>query len=102
MSWQIQTNKQILEALAIRLKDYRIRKHYTQKELAEKSGVSLNSVQRMEQGKSVSLSIFISVLRTLKLLNNLETLVPDVSVSPIEMLQQKGGKKQRVRKKESQ
>ena len=102
MSWQIQTNKKMLEALAIRLKDYRIRKHYTKKELAAKSGVSLNSVQRMEQGKSVSLSIFISVLRTLKLLNNLETLVPDVSVSPIEMLQQKGGKKQRVRKKESQ
>lgn len=98
MSWQVQTNKQILEALAIRLKDNRIRKNYTQKELAEKSGVSLNSVQRIEQGKSVSLSILLSVLRTLRLLNNLETLVPDVSISPIELLQQKGERKQRVRK----
>lgn len=101
MSWQIETNKQILEALAIRLKDYRIRKNYTQKELAEKSGVSLNSIQKIEQGKSVSLAIFISVLRTLRLLNSLETLVPDVSISPIQLLQQKGEKKKRVRKKEN-
>ncbi len=99
MDWQIQTENQILERLAKRLKDYRIRKSYTQKELAEKSGVSLASIQKIEQGKSVSFNLMLAVLRSLRLLNNLEALVPDVSISPIELLKEQGAKKQRVRKK---
>lgn len=98
MDWQELTDKQILEVLAVRLKDHRIRKHYTQKELAQKSGVSLHSVQKIEQGKSVSMDIFLAVLRTLKLLNNLEVLVPDVGLSPIQLLKNQGVKKQRIRK----
>ncbi len=98
MDWQILTDKQLLEALAVRLKDYRFHKHYTQKELAEKSGVSIHSVQKIEQGRPVSMDIFLSVLRTLKLLNQLEALVPDVSISPIQLWKQQGVKRQRVRK----
>lgn len=99
MDWQIQTENQILERLAKRLKDYRIRKSFTQKDLAEKSGVSLASIQKIEQGKSVSFNLLLAVLRSLRLLNNLEALVPDVSISPIELLKEQGAKKQRVRKK---
>lgn len=99
MDWQIQTENQILERLAKRLKDYRIRKNYTQKDLAEKSGVSLASIQKIEQGKSVSFNLLLAVLRSLRLLNNLEALVPDVSISPIELLKEQRAKKQRVRKK---
>ena len=101
MNWQRSTDKQVLTTIAERLKEHRIRKRYTQKELAEKSGVSLPSIQKIEQGKSVSLNIFLAVLRSLKLLDNLETLVPNISISPIEILKQKGVKRQRVRKKNS-
>ena len=98
MDWQELTDRQVLEALAVRLRDYRIHKKYTQKELAEKSGISVHSIQKIEQGKAVSLEIFLSVLRTLRLLNQFRNLVPDRSVSPIELWEKQGAKRQRVRK----
>ncbi len=99
MEWQGLTDKHVLETIAKRLKEYRVHKRFTQQELAEKSGISEYSVQKMEQGKPVSLRIFIPILRTLKLLNQLESLVPDVSISPIQLLEQQGTKVQRVRKR---
>ena len=94
MDWQELSDKQILDRLATRLKDYRIRKQYTQKELAAKSGVSLNSIQNLEQGEMVSLRVLLPVLRAL----NLEGIVPDVSLSPIQLLKQQEVNKQRVKK----
>lgn len=98
MDWQELSDKQILDKLATRLKDYRIRKQYTQKELATKSGVSLNSIQNLEQGEMVSLRVLLPVLRALKLTSNLESLVPDVSISPIQLLKVQEAKKKRVKK----
>ena len=48
MDWQELTDKQIIDILALRFKDYRIRKHYTQKEFAIQIGVSLNSILKIE------------------------------------------------------
>ncbi len=98
MDWQELSDKQIVSQLASRLKHYRIRKHYTQHELAVKSGVSLNSIQNLEHGEMVSLRVLLPVLRALKLTGNLEGLVPDVSLSPIQLLRQQEEKKQRVKK----
>jgi putative transcriptional regulator len=98
MDWQEYTDKQIVSKLALRIKDYRIRKQYTQKELSIKSGVSLNSIQKVEQGEMVSMRVLLPVLRALNLAGNLEALVPDVSVSPIQLLKNQGQKKLRVKK----
>lgn len=98
MDWQEFSDKQIISQLATRIKDYRIRKQYTQKELSIKSGVSLNSIQKIEQGEMGSIRTLIPVLRVLKLLNNFEMLVPDVSFSPIQLLKQQKTKPQRVKK----
>ena len=98
MDWHELSDKQILDRLATRLKDHRIRKQYTQKELATKSGVSLNSVQNLEQGEMVSLRVLLPVLRALKLASNLEELVPEVSISPIQLLKQQEDKRKRVKK----
>ena len=98
MNWQELSDMQIIQMLAERLKDFRIRKQYTQKELSIKSGVSLNSIQKIEQGEMVSMRVLLPVLRSLKLLDNLQTLVPDVGFSPIQLLQNQGEKRQRVKK----
>jgi putative transcriptional regulator len=98
MDWQELTDKQIIDILGIRFKDYRIRKNYTQKEVSNKSGVSLNSIQKIEQGEWVSMRVLLPALRALKLIGNLDVLIPDVSLSPIQLLQNQGEKKQRVKK----
>jgi uncharacterized protein len=66
-------------------------------ELATASGVSPLTVANIEKGKSVSLLLFISVLRSLGLLENLEQLVPEIRVSPIELKKLQGKKRYRVR-----
>ena len=66
-------------------------------ELATASGVSPLTVANIEKGKSVSLLLFISVLRSLGLLENLEQLVPEIRISPIELKKLQGKKRYRVR-----
>ena len=65
--------------------------------MATASGVSPLTVANIEKGKSVSLLLFISVLRSLGLLENLEQLVPEIRVSPIELKKLQGKKRYRVR-----
>jgi transcriptional regulator with XRE-family HTH domain len=96
-NWQELPETQIMEMLAIRIKEFRIRKKLTQKELAYKSGVSLNSIQNLEQGQMVSLRVLLPVLRVLRLTNNLSLLVPETPLSPIALLQQQKNTPKRVK-----
>lgn len=88
----------VMAEMGKRLKEYRLRKNFTQSELALKTGISVLSVQNLEKGHSVSLSTFISVLRMLKILGNVETLIPELPVSPVELLKLKGKTRMRAKK----
>jgi transcriptional regulator with XRE-family HTH domain len=60
------TNKQLLKRLGLRMKEKRINNaHLTQKELAERSGVSPMTITGMEAGRNISLETFIAILRAL-------------------------------------
>ena len=87
--WNEMSNPAVLMRIGQRIKETRIRQHITQEELATASGVSPLTVANIEKGKSVSLLLFISVLRSLGLLENL--------VSPIELKKLQGKKRYRVR-----
>ena len=91
--WNEMSNPAVLMRIGQRIKETRI----TQEELATASGVSPLTVANIEKGKSVSLLLFISVLRSLGLLENLEQLVPEIRVSPIELKKLQGKKRYRVR-----
>ena len=91
--WNEMSNPAVLMRIGQRIKETRIR----QQELATASGVSPLTVANIEKGKSVSLLLFISVLRSLGLLENLEQLVPEIRVSPIELKKLQGKKRYRVR-----
>ena len=97
MDWNSQSNSVIIKEIGKRIKGYRIRKKMTQQEVAERAGISLYTVAQIEQGKSVSLSMLVPVLRVLRLLDNLELLLPEMGPSPIEMMKRAGKIPQRVR-----
>lgn len=97
--WMELSDPAILKRIGMQIKDYRIRMELTQNELAEKSGVSSGSVVRLEQGFPVSTLLFVSVLRTLGLLENLQVLLPELGISPIQMRKLQGKKKMRIRHK---
>ena len=89
----------ILQKIGGRIRDYRIRMEMTQGELAERSGVSMGTIVRVEQGNPISTLLLISILRTMGLLENLEVLLPELSISPLQMRKLQGKKIQRIRHK---
>ena len=95
--WTEKSNLAILEEIGNRLKEYRIRKNLQQKELAEKAGISLDTIVRMERGSSITTEKFLRILRVLDMLENLEEFIPDPPISPILMRKLQGKKRFRVR-----
>ena len=97
MNWNSLSNSAIIEEVGKRLKDYRIRRKLTQQELANQAGISVFSVAQIERGKVVTMSVFLSVLRVLRLLENLELFIPEIGISPIELLKLKGKIPKRIK-----
>lgn len=94
------TSNEYLKELGKHLKQYRIAKGLSQKELEEKSGVSLKSISRLELGESsVQLENFIKLLIALDLGSNIDLLIPDQSKRPSFYIEPK--KPQRVRRKKT-
>lgn len=95
--WNEMSNPAVLAKIGYRIKEIRIRQNLTQEDLAVASGVSTLTIANIEKGKSVSLLLFISALRALGLLENLDQLVPETRISPIELKKLQRKKRYRVR-----
>jgi transcriptional regulator with XRE-family HTH domain len=77
------------------LRDLRLRQNIDQRQLAARADVALNSVKRLEGGKGATVTSLVKVLRALGREDWLETLAPQVTVSPLQLL--KAGKRTRQR-----
>lgn len=93
----LESNDEILKILGGRVKDYRVNAGITQERLAEDTGLSLRTIVNIETGKDVKLGSIIYVLRALRLLANLDILVPEQYVRPSDIVRI-GKKRQRVKK----
>ena len=92
----------ILAELGLRLARRRVELELTQAELAEQSGISKRTVERLEAGATTQLSTLIRILRFLQLLDGLEALVPEAVPRPLELLKLKGKARQRASRKRVQ
>ena len=92
------TTKEYQKEIGKRIKQYRIAGDLTQQDLEDKSGVSVRSISRLEQGASVQLESLIKILNALRLDKNLLMLIPDQTKRPSYYLHAEKPK-QRVRKK---
>jgi len=99
MDWNSLSNTNVIQEIGARLKKQRINKKMTQQQLAEKAGVSLFTIAQIERGKSVSLSMLVAVLRVLRLLDNLDLLLPESKISPVALMKQQQKVIKRVRPK---
>ena len=77
------------------LRELRLRQNVDQRQLAERAGVALNAVKRLEGGKGATVASLVKVLRALGREDWIGALAPQVSVSPLQML--KAGKPSRQR-----
>ena len=74
--------KAVVNELSVRLKDYRIAKNLTRRDLADLAMMSEGTVKRFETGSEISLSNFVKLIGALGLTNNLDLLIPDQSNRP--------------------
>jgi len=101
MDWNGLNNSAIILEIGKRLKKYRLKKKFTQKDIAERAGISIFTIAQIEHGKPVSIAMLVAVLRVLRMLDNLEMLLPETGMSPVEMLKFKGKPPQRIRSKKN-
>jgi transcriptional regulator with XRE-family HTH domain len=90
------TDAAILKELGARLERRRIDANLTQAELSEEAGISKRTLERIEAGDSTDFVMLVRVLRTLKLIEGLDSLIPDQPQSPIALLKQKGRERKRA------
>ena len=90
--------QEYLNSISEKIKLYRVAMNMTQQELADKSGVSVRSISRLEQGASIQLDNFIKIMSALNLGENIDILIPDQTKRPSYYLEEKNSAPQRVRK----
>lgn len=78
------------------LRDLRLRQNIDQRQLAERADVALNAVKRLEGGKGATVTSLVKVLRALGREDWLETLAPQITVSPLQILKARKPARQRA------
>ena len=75
---------EIIRGLGERYSDYRKRMRHTQKDVANKSGISVFTISSFENGSStgITLASFLKLLRAIDCLEEIEKLLPELPVSP--------------------
>nr|MBP7472390.1 helix-turn-helix domain-containing protein [Prevotella sp.] len=93
------SNSDIISKLGMRFKEYRILLHMTQQDVAEKAGVSIFLISQLESGKSnnITMGSFLSLLRSIGFLAEIQKILPDIPPSPEEIERMNKRKKERVR-----
>ena len=97
VDFSIASSHQIETALCRRLASIRLSRNTTQTQLAREAGVSLRTIGRLEKGEGVSLDTFIRVLAALGIQQNVEALLPDPAIRPIERVEIGGAERKRAR-----
>lgn len=91
------TEQTALKELGERIRAHRIALDLSREALAEKAGVSKNTLVRLEMGQSISLSHLVKVLLQFGFAESLVDTVPDYSRSPMMLLRESQKLPQRKR-----
>ncbi|MEY8486908.1 helix-turn-helix domain-containing protein [Bacteroides caecimuris] len=93
------SNPEIIMELGKRFKEYRLTNRLTQKEVAEKAGVSLITLRLFENGKAYNINMgnFLALLRVVDCLNQVNELLPEIPTSAYVMEQIMNKKPKRIR-----
>ena len=80
----ILTDIELCNRIGVKIKTVRLKQNMSQDELADKSGVSISTIKRMEDGEVKTLESLIRILRTLGKLDIFIPLVEEEQLSPNE------------------
>jgi len=95
MDYYSMTDRGIAKEMGSRIKSMRLRRNLTQSQVAKAAVLSLNTIKSIESGRG-KLSMIIAVLRELRMLEALDSFIPETSISPLQLARQQGKKRQRA------
>ena len=95
------TDIEICDRIGVKIKTVRLKQNMSQEELADKSGVSISTIKRMEDGEVKNFESLIRVLRTLGKLDVFVPLVEEEQLSPNEYYELASKANKLVRKRAS-
>ena len=85
MDFSLATDKEILNELSSRVKQWRLNINMTQKDLASYCGVHVQTIKTLEGSGRVTLETVIKVLRAFNQLGSLDKILPSPGISPIQL-----------------
>lgn len=93
---------ELMQLLGLRFKDYRLRSRMTQKDVAELSGITINTIHKFENGLSVNLSLatLLSLMKAIGQLDSIDELMPELPESAY-LIRDNKKKVQRIRHKKT-
>ena len=94
--WYSMSDSAIIRELGTFIKETRLKKNYTQGDLAEKAGVHRVTLSEFEHGLRGSLTTFIQLLRALDELDTLDSFLISTEISPLEMAKLEAKKRKRA------
>ena len=96
---QANTADVIAGELGRRVREHRIARRMSQKDLAAKAGLARSSVSKIENGGETNLTSFFLLLRALGRINDLNTLLPEpkAELDPFAVLERERNRTRRVR-----
>ncbi|MBP7780586.1 MAG: helix-turn-helix domain-containing protein [Paludibacteraceae bacterium] len=73
-----------IHLLGERFKDYRMRANMTQKDVAEKSGLTVQTISKFESGMTNNMSLvsFLLLIKSIGLVGRMDELLPELPESP--------------------
>ncbi len=89
------SDKAVEQELGSRIRALRLRRNTTQQQLAEATVLSLNTIKALESGRG-KLASLIAVLRELGALDNLDSFIPEISISPLQLAKRQGRVRERA------
>lgn len=72
--------------LGHRLQQLRLARNLDQRTVADKAGISLRALSKLENGQGSTLETFLRTLRALDFVKGIEMLAPEPTVSPLALL----------------
>jgi len=75
MDFNLFTDEEIIKELASRCDSMRIKKELSEKDVSDKGGTNSDAIYRFKNGRNISLTNFIKIIRGIGELDNLEKLL---------------------------
>lgn len=96
MNYYDLSDEALLHEIGRRVQRHRLNRNMTQNRVARLSGSSRNTVQALESGKGINLQSFVRILRAMDALDDLDALLPDPGLSPLQAAKMMGRTRQRA------